>query len=436
MGQVSIDKLYSDGDYHNVLNAIQSLEDTPFELHLLYQMTLVRANYTVDAVMHRLNLLNAAILDDDTNLLKIMKNELKQNLLLNVSTDILSSMLHLARECEIEVEDITSFNNKDTYIVPIVWPIAYGDMIVAHQFIKDMKKQCKKIILIMPLNRPELKQLAEINDIDKIIDITLMPEEELNRHKTLTLINDKYGYLNVAVQEYVISKYLDQVPNAVIHKFRYLPLLYGRKYFAGWRIWETRANMFLNENKELPKLCNFKGKKKKQIVIHFRSGGYNNAESRDIKKNYAQKIIDRLNKEYPDYKIIRLRDKGMYDLFDCEEVFVEDTTIKEQAKLINASHLFIGSHSAPQHLTIACSNTPIICINYLAQETLLEMEDSIAKLSYEPVGKQVKKVMYVKAFDKDDNELLPIHNDKRAVRYDNVDIDELMKEVKEALNGD
>jgi len=432
---MEIQEIYANGDYHSVLNIIQKSEERSLNLEMLYQMALIKGNYTADAVIHRANMLSSAILSDDSSFLKFAKDNLYSQMMLNIAFDILSAQIVLARDFDIKVEDIREYDNKDTWIIPITWPIAYGDMIVIHQFIKDMKSKCKKIILIMPLNRPELKQLVDLNYgvVDKVIDITQMDEED-NRHKTLGLVNDKYGCLNLAVQEHIICKYLAQVPNAIVHKMRYFPILFGQKYFAGWRIWESRADMFINEGLELPKLTSFNEERKKnQIIIHFRSGGYNNQEARDVKKNYAQKIIDNIKKQYPDYKIIRFCDKGMYELYDCENIYIEDVSLMEQAKYIAESKLFLGSHSAPQHLAVACSNTPIICINYLAQETVSEIGVNIPTLSYEPVGKQVKKIFYVKAFDKDNNELLPIHNDARAVRYENTDIHKIMEAIKEIL---
>ena len=111
----------------------------------------------------------------------------------------------------------------------------------------------------------------------------------------------------------------------------------------------------------------------------------------------------------------------------------ENCTLEEQIKEIATSELFLGCHSAPQMVACAFTDTPVICINYMAQETTKIMDDNIAKLSYEPTGKQVKAILYNKCFDKDDKEIVPTQNNPAKARSEAPSNEDIMKSTKEVL---
>jgi len=337
-------------------------------------------------------------------------------------------------------EVMAKIKNKDVIVFPMIWPIAYGDSVVIHQYIRTTAQQhkSKTIILIAPLNRPELKKLAEMNDsLDFVIDIMQLPEKEKDRGITITLMNNQF--LNLSIQEKltrsIISLIALQSKSYDILKLRYFPLLDGiPNTKSGMRIWENRAALWLNEKTELAKLVDPPEniEKNKSIVLHFREANYGE-DARNVSNEQAQDIIDRLNEDYPDWDIYRIGDTSMTELDGCHNCL--DASLEEQIDIIQKADLFIGCHSAPQMMALACSETPIICINYTAQETTREMGDNIAKLSYEPVGAQVKAIHYTTMLDADDNQLVPCQNHPNAVTKIPTDIEDLMESVKEVLDA-
>ena len=333
-------------------------------------------------------------------------------------------------------------------IFPVVWPIAFGDAVIFNQFISQNKK-CypdSKNLVIAPLNRKDLKELYALNhDIDYLIDITLMPEEEQNRQATLGLLND--GYLNLSRQEAIttgiIRSAVEYAGFVEIVKMRYFPLLQGidaniikkPMVYSGKRMWEERARMAM-AGEYLPKFgphINNLEPIKKQIAIHFREGGYGDP-ARDVNPNYGQSLVDRITELYPDYEIIKLGDKSMSPYIGVRNASHEDLTVGSQVSIIHESALFIGSHSATQMLAAACTDTPIICISYTAQETTKDMkEPNIPKLSYEPLATNVKAVMYNRMFDKDGGEFVPTQMNAGVSRVEPVPIEDVMAEIKKIL---
>jgi hypothetical protein len=61
------------------------------------------------------------------------------------------------------------------------------------------------------------------------------------------------------------------------------------------------------------------------------------------------------------------------------------------------------------------------------------MGDNIARMSYEPVGKQVKKIFYNKMQDKDFKELIPNQNRRDVYVATETNVDELMVYIKENI---
>ena len=63
-----------------------------------------------------------------------------------------------------------------------------------------------------------------------------------------------------------------------------------------------------------------------------------------------------------------------------------------------------------------------------------KIKDSIPKLSYEPIGKQVKKIMYCKYKDKNGVDILPVCNyPLEDLQIQQVAIEEIIVEVKKVL---
>ena len=426
---IKVKESFADGEYDKLISH-------PNEVHpTILLQAMIKSNNTGMAAFHAIGLMQQMLFvrtqEEFNEILMLLKGDNLLQVCIEAVRVIGTSFYD-----DLFAKDFMDRITKEyrgAIVFPIIWPIAYGDMIVINQFIKmhAQDNKDKKILVIMPLNRPELRQLMELNDsITEIIDITTLPESEGDRHRSLNLMNGNVR--NVILQEAMIQYIIKALDDPIIIKLRYLPVLAGFKVYAGKRIWEERANLFINYDKELPKIWNQKRKKKNKITIHLRSGGYNDAEGRDVNNNYAQDLIYRLNDLYSDYEIVRLGDAGMEELDGCTNASHEDLTIKKQAQHIQESKLFIGTHSAPQHLAIAFSDTPIICFNYVRQETAMIGTD-IAKMSYEPVGKQVKHIFYTKMYDANDKEVLPLHNSKEAVRYENTDMDELLLKIKEIL---
>lgn len=425
---VDVIKLYADGKYNELIKLAETQAIDP----ALLLNSLVKSNQLNKAVWHFIGLMQNMAYAEDQNtfegLLSIIKSERLMHL--GIQNLRMFGLGVFDKFYNQDFKDDLRDNFKSCLVFPIIWPIAYGDMIVIHQFIKYYKlKHNKKVLLIMPLNRPELRQLSEMNSsITKVIDITLMKEQEKQRQETLGLLNN--GVLNVILQEAMIQEILKILVNPTIIKLRYLPILNGFDCIAGKRIWEERARMFLEDKKELPKLLKPTAQKKKQIAVHFRMGGYNDEKSRDVNINFAQDLIYALSDL--GYEIVRLGDEGMEELDGCRNASHEKLSIKQQAKIIQESKLFIGTHSAPQHLAVACSDTPIICFNYVYQETA-KINTDIARMSYEPVGKQVKKILYTKIKNESGDEVLPLHNSPENYSYEHTSISEIVDEAKKVL---
>jgi len=295
-------------------------------------------------------------------------------------------------------------------VLPMTWSLAFGDMIVIHQFIKKKKVENPnlKILMISPLNRADLQWLAALNQesIDYLIDITLLPEEQ-NREKTIYIKKD--DFLNLSHQEYVVTRILKELASIPyrIEKWRYFPILNEFPYQSGWRIWEKRAELFMKNKIELPKLMNQLYPKKNKICLHIRQANYDN-DKRDLSPAEAQDLVNIIHQHYPDTELVRLGDASMTRLENCRNASHENLTLTNQIREIQESCILIGSHSAPQHLAVACSETPVICLNYVYNDTChIDPASQIARVSLEPVGKQVKSVCYVRLFDADDKPLMP-----------------------------
>lgn len=333
---------------------------------------------------------------------------------------------HIIKECK----------GKETLIFPIVWPVAFGDMIVVNQFIRYLKYKYnkQKVIVIIPLNRKDLKELFILNkDVNHVLDITTMPEEEKERGKSL-LLQHPDGKLNISVQENIcrrMVKILQEEIPCTVYKLRYFPLLDGFDCIDGFRIWEERARLWIEEKIELPKfMANFEAPEK-IITVHFRNADYSD-EARNVPDAYAQEIINAIKLEYPEYTIVRIRDSKMTELNNCNNLLTDIHTVYTQVKYIQRSKLFIGCHSAPQMLALACMKAPVICINYTVQETTNEMGDNIPCLSYAPLGQQVRKIFYTKMYDENGKYLVPRQNSTRA-RYEFVPVADIMEEVRKVL---
>lgn len=429
---------FTEGRYAKIIEEINRVPFMQRDIQLdnLYMSSCLRGNYMDKALLYATGLYQKMIYAKDQQTFEMYLGLIK-------SQNVVAASLRIIREAEDlngvsfytkEFKDELRKDYRGATVFPICWPIAYGDMIVTHQFIKYFKQENpnKKIVVIMPLNRPELVELAELNtSIDRVIDITTMKEQERDRGISLFLENK--GFLNLTIQECMIEELINCIePNDTL-KLRYLPVLLKTPYVAGFRIWEERARLWLDEKKELPKLVENKRKKKDKIVIHFRQGGYNDAKARDININYAQDMVNKLKEVYPQYEIVKIGDSSMYSLDKCTNAHAKNLTLKEQIKEIQEAKLFIGSHSAPQHLVVACSDTPIICFNYVVQETTRELSDNIAKLSYEPLGTQVKAIFHSELFDAQNNKLLPLHNHPHCVRYEHTDMNLVIAKAKEVL---
>lgn len=317
--------------------------------------------------------------------------------------------------------------DKDTIFIPCVWPCAYGDTIIFYQFAKRIKEKFpdKKILIAMPLNRPELKTMADIVDFD-VVDLTVCPEEA-DRMKTLFLVNN--GFMNLAIQERMVLDIIEAIKPERIIKYRYFPILEGVEYEAGWRMWEERGALATGKE-YLPKLVEQTEEKKNKITFHFRDAGYSDG-ARNINFNWGQDLVNKLSELYPDYEIVRLGDKGMRTMLNCRNASHEELTIQEQIKEIQESKLFIGCHSAPQHLAVACSDTPVIVLNQMVQETC-QAEGDVGWHSYNALGDNVVKTFFVKQYDEQNNLLLPRQNMKRF-KYETASIDEVLETIKEIL---
>jgi len=445
--------LFNDGYYDDLLRKLGQLqvdnrgELTPIEefmINRILNLTLIKANYSDEACYHGVSLVQAmfAAAQKDEELFKAYFNLLKSSNIVQIGWYVQRQLRGLLDQNP----DYSSFYqtvvdsvqaSEPLGVFPIVWPVAFGDMIIVCQFILQYLGQNKKrrTILIMPLNRPDLKQVAELLESRGVIvvDITLM-QEEADRLHTLTLTNG--NVFNVSIQEYIINKFLYELrvktDDIDIVKLRYLPYIEHFKYRGGFRIWEERAKMWLKHHQELPKLVPQRYQKTDSIVVHFREATYAD-DSRNINLNKAQDLIDELKTAYPGYEIVRLGDKSMTPLLNCRNASHEDLDVLQQIELIQKAKLAICSHSAVQHLVVACSDTPVICIHYVTQETCTTMDDSIGRMSYEALGEQVKATLYNKMYDKDGAQIVPQQNNQSAVEIVPPSNGEIMQKVKEVL---
>lgn len=437
-------EFYQNGEYDKQIQYLNEATDIGKSQKVDWlKRTCLRGNRSAEATYYGIIQMQYAFFSGDPQDRQMNYSLSAQDNVLQVGLNVLTDDYKMCRQPEVVaiaepfVSQVKKYKNtKNLVVFPYIWPCAFGDSVVMLQFMRNYKLAGNKVVAICPLNRTDLKELFACCDwIDEVIDITLLAEES-NRHTTLTL-NHPLGMLNVALQEYIVKEMLKELPNAKIVKLRYLPFLFGMendpRISYGERIWEKRAQMWLNNKMVLPKIVEDTSEKKKKIVVHFREGKYGDVEGRDINPNYSQDLIDAIHKEYPQHEIIRLGDDSMTFLNNCHNASHAYLSVAEQIKEIQEAELFIGCHSAPQILAVACSDTPIICINYTAQETTTEMTDSVARLSYEPIGKQVKKIFYVKMFDKNNNLLIPTQNNPDRVRVEYEDIENIMKEVREVL---
>lgn len=440
-------RLHRDGFYEEACEILQTFEADPHIVSMIIDC-LIKSNQSEKAVAYTTVIFRQIFSHPDKKKSAEFASIFNRNYILNVGQRAFFELMMAKDEADFtlpksmtvdETLELKNYNNYETLVFCSIWPCAYGDMIVYNQFIKHYKDvlNAKSVIVIAPLNRPELSYLFKINDaIDKIIDITLMDEEE-NRLASLGLINNKLNIdaprLNVVEQELEILRILKFLPDAKIMKMRYLPFFFGVDYVNLPRMWEERARLFLKNKIELPKLIEQKEVKENQIVVHFREGKYNDSEARDIDPVYAQDLIDKIKLTFPDYEIVRLMDKQMSKIEGVKEIYVDDGDISKQILEIQKAKLFVGSHSAPQHLVVACSDTPIICVCYTAQETTVAMDDNIARMSYEPVGSQVRKIFYQKMHDAAGNELIPIQNNTARKSLQYPEISEVIESMKEIL---
>lgn len=453
-------QFYQDGKYSDVIKLIDFNTKDLKRVAILIDCFL-KSNRTDVIPALSLFFLNAVLQSQDEKYFLDVFNLLKKNHVLQVVNSIAVNSFFVDKKIldgftpdfasrkifngkdEIDYSQLKIEKNDDknlSAVFPIIWPIAFGDFVVIMQFIKTIKKQFKKTLIIAPFNRPELVELRKIGHehgvFDYSIDITTI-EAGVNRNETLgiPITVDGQVLLNVAYQELMIAYILKNItiPHTIF-KLRYLPVLQNMVYNS-FRIWETRADLFLNKNGlELEKIVEQKEEKQNQIIIHFRDADYGDP-ARNININYATALISEIKKAYPDYKIVRLGDKSMPVISGVDlDLALNPVSVFDQIKEIQRSKLFIGSHSAPQHLAIAGSDTPIICINYTAQETTNDFsKPNIALMSYEPVGKQVKAILYATMLDEHGNNTIPIQNNPVAKQTLPSDLNIVMQEIKKVL---
>ena len=323
-------------------------------------------------------------------------------------------------------------------VYPMIWPIAFGDTIVLHQFIRQRKRETPEafIVLLMPLNRPDLRELAALSDAhDAVVDLTLLPDLEGDRLRTLTLEHD--GLLNLSRQECIVVAFLGALRDAglafVVEKTRYFPVLDGQAYGAGWRIWERRAEIWLREGRELPRLVEPSRPKGRKFTLHFRDAAYGNeAHVRNVAPSAAQVIVDALAERYPGVELVRLGDAAMPRLERCRNASHEGLSLRAQIAEIQESALFLGSHSGPQHLATAVSDTPVVVTDYLTLETCTTMAASIARVAGEPIGRQVKAILYKRMWDAEGRPLIPTTHTV-AARVESPSVEEVLAAVNAAV---
>jgi len=286
------------------------------------------------------------------------------------------------------------------------------------------------------LNRPDLRELAALSDAhDAVVDLTLLPDLEGDRLRTLTLEHD--GLLNLSRQERIVVAFLGALCDAglafVVEKTRYFPVLDGQAYGAGWRIWERRAEIWLHEGRELPRLVEPSRPKGRKFTLHFRHAAYGNeAHVRNVAPSAAQVIVDALAERYPGVELVRLGDAAMPRLERCRNASHEGLSLRQQIAEIQESALFLGSHSGPQHLATAVSDTPVVVTDYLTLETCPTMAATIPRVAGEPIGRQVRAVLYKRMWDADGRPLIPSTH-AVAARVESPGIDEVLAAVDAAV---
>ncbi len=426
--KIELERLFADGHYDHCIHQIEQFINTTGKSTVFLDNLFVRccfsANYVDRAIYHAISMYQRLhVLDTNPDGFNMYYQYLKNKLPIQVGLHVLRetralkrtrpdySGLFKAKLAQIAAE--LQHDHRQLIVYPMIWSLAFGDMLVVHQFIKQ-KKQAHPdaaILLITPLNRPDLAEMTALNTaVDYVIDITLLPDQEQNRLTTISLFNG--AFLNLSHQEYVTHTILDQLYalglDVVIEKPRPFPMLDGYDYNAGWRIWEKRAALFLQEQVELPKLVEQTYDKQDKITVHFRQADYAGGDTRNVRVEQCQALINHLKEVYPGYEVVRLGDPSMTPLQNCRDLSQQAVPLELQIRQIQQSRVFIGCHSAPQHLAVACSDTPVICTHYTVSENCRDMDtQTIAKVAYEPVGKQVKAVLYNQMFDAQGRALMP-----------------------------
>src|SRR3990167_129681 len=429
---------YCNGDYSQTIQLLlQSPPPTPSpQWDMLLANTYLKMNHTEAAIERLRGMLLTAIYDASSQeigkeyqqVLSGLDTLARLSMIDAQFTKLALSGQRFASRIQVKVE------KEDVLVFPALWPVAFGDIIVFLQLIKKYEEDSgKKAIVIMPLNRPELKSLADLSGFI-VFDVTRLPEES-NRLKTIRLIDPELKVFNLAIQECMIREILEmlskQVNSMTIIKLRYLPILRGVSVTVGSRLWETRAKLWL-AGEELPKLVAQKEKKKKKITLHFREADYADP-SRDINPNYQLDLVKSIKDKYPEYELVKLGDKNMTTIPGTTAAHNQDLNLTEQIKHIQESRLFIGSHSAVKDLAAACSDTPIIVLQQALQETATHNDQNIAALSYQCLSKQLVKTFFVRQFDALNQPLLPTQMNTKRVRFEPEPIENVMEAMGSVL---
>ena len=251
---------YCNGDYSQTIQLLlQSPPPTPSpQWDMLLANTYLKMNHTEAAIERLRGMLLTAIYDASSQeigkeyqqVLSGLDTLARLSMIDAQFTKLALSGQRFASRIQVKVE------KEDVLVFPALWPVAFGDIIVFLQLIKKYEEDSgKKAIVIMPLNRPELKSLADLSGFI-VFDDTRLPEES-NRLKTIRLIDPELKVFNLAIQECMIREILEmlskQVNSMTIIKLRYLPILRGVSVTVCSRLWETRAKLWL-AGEELPKL--------------------------------------------------------------------------------------------------------------------------------------------------------------------------------------
>src|SRR3990167_3996070 len=151
---------YCNGDYSQTIQLLlQSPPPTPSpQWDMLLANTYLKMNHTEAAVDQLQEIMIKALFGSPNQ--QIAKEY--QNVLAGLATlagiatiDAQSKKLSLMGQRFAELVDVKV--ERDDYLVfPASWPVAFGDVIILLQLIKKYGQDSgKKIIVIMPLNRPE-----------------------------------------------------------------------------------------------------------------------------------------------------------------------------------------------------------------------------------------------------------------------------------------